>query len=291
MEKLYYIVVLFILISCGKEKNKAAGNPFAGKVKQWIEYSNEGDTSSHIGFIKYSFTYDSLNGNVKKLSITQTIDTLTAVVSLLTVEHRDNTVIRVRWEHTAPSRVFNIYVNGKQATAIKEVNSNTGIETAVTTIYATDNNVDSVFDVGYDPVTTRDIKLKKFDFVNNNCVSYQRSYGGTVLYPIISSYYVSDTLSAAYTNLPNTNNIRYQLQGNLGIDNASIFRILVLDFLSVDGFYIVPKNSNLIDSISSKDVVQHFEYIYTDNRVTKMKYKYSKKNFPPINFSNYIDYY
>lgn len=291
MKKIYLFVIVILLIACKTENNITTSKPYSGKVKQWIEYTNDGDTSRSLGFVKYLFTYDSINGNVQKLSYIQIIDTFTHEIPLLSVESRNNNVIRVRYEQTSTPRIFNVYTNGKKVESIKEINSTTGVETDASIIYITNNPTDSIFDVGYDPVLDGNILLKHFNYVNNNCITYQQSYSGTIFFPVISNYFVSDTLNLAYTSLPNTNYIRYQMPGNLAIDNASIFRIIVLDFLSVDGYYLVPKNANLIDSINKKDVVQKFDYTYTGNRVTKMTYQYIKQNYPTLNYNNYIEYY
>lgn len=291
MKKIFLYLISILFFSCEIENNITKSKPYAGKVKQWIEYTNDGDTSRSLGFVKYLFTYDSIKGNVQKLSYIQIRDTFTYEIPLLNVESRSNNVIRVRYESTSPPRIFNVYTNGKQVTSIKEIDNGTGIENNASNIYSTNNETDSIFDVGYDPTFNGNILLKNFNYVNNNCISYQQSYGGTILFPTTSYYYVSDTLNLSYTNLPNTNYIRYQMPGNLAVDNSSIFRIIVLDFLSVDGFYLVPKNANLIDSIRKNDVVQKFEYTYTGNRVTKLKNQYIKPNFPIQNYNNYIDYY
>lgn len=276
MNKITYLLFLISIAfsSCKKECHKTEDiNVLKGKLKSWTEYNNSTDSS--IELKRFNFIYDTISGDLIKVNIDGKFNSVyyPNVTSIILNKINGTTLQVVQDDLLSYKRIFNVSIAGKQILAIHEVDTLSATETIATTIIKSNGAVDSIYDIGYDPSQISDIKHYDFQYNNNNCTSYT-TYSNV---KIFTSQYITDTFEIVYSSLVNTRFLRFQIPGVLLNDNSSIMRIL-LSFLSIDGYYIIQPNANLIDSIMHSGRTEKYEYQLTGNRVSKM---ISKFDFQP----------
>lgn len=288
--KIKYSILFILAISLLESCKKTCDNPkkiLNGKVESWIEFTNTNDTSS--GYTKYKFDYDTINGSLIKVTISIHLNGLTYEANTINFEKINENLLKCSFYQTPSyNRYFYLNLSGKKILSINELDTLTSLETVTTSIFSMNNVVDSIFDIGYDSTQNTDIRLKEFTFNNNNCTSFIQSSKLSIGFPLYSTTYQLDIARLFYNSNLNTNKLRYQIPGCFGIDNSSIFR-LILGVLTVDDYYIIQPNKNLVDSIRFSDRIDVFRYEFTDNRVSKMTYIYGTNNITISNYINYIN--
>lgn len=291
MKYFCFVFVFIVFFSCKKEC-PLPNYILKGKLKSWTEYTNVSDTNSE--FTKFHFIYNINSGQLSKVEIGKKIDNIfyNGITTIHFTEINNN---KIRVEYNQDSfytRIFYIYTQGKQITKITELDTINNLENNSTTFIINNNQIDSIYDIGFDPSFNTDISLHKFQFQQENYSTYISDSKFNIPFPIPYTYSISDTFKLAYTSYVNTPFIRYQIPGCKAVDNSSILRLLV-PLLSIDGYYFIKPNKNLIDSISYLNVTEKYNYIFTGSLITKMVFTQSNVNVPNLKtiINNDIEYY
>ena len=281
--KLIILYVICLHVYACKQTCVTPNNVLSGKIKSWVEYSNVTDTNSDYN--RFRFYYDSINGNLVKVKIDKkNSGTFYNDVDLLFNRINNNNIQVYYKQDTSFTRVFNVYVQGKRIIKITEQDTISNVEVNSTLFY--DYN-DSLFDIGYNPSLNTNISLFKFVYNGDDYTSYISSANYTIYFPFTQSYFVSDTLSIAYNSSLNDNKVRFQIPGCRGVDNSSIIRILA-PFLLLDGYYFMEPNKHLIDSITTSNGTEKFEYYFTGSLITKVTYIFRRSG---LTINTDVSYY
>lgn len=174
---------------------------------------------------------------------------------------------------------YKIQTYNKQIIQINEINSD-NTETIHRKAYLnTSNEIDSIYDAGMGNIPFfSTIYSKGFTFSSGNCIAYTTRW--TQLYPTFptpSYSTIYDTLKFSYSTLAGSPMLYQQpleLWGN--IPNGSIEYLFLLDLLQIDGYYTLPINTNLIDSVYPTYGTTKINYSYSfnsDNKVTTVSMK------------------
>jgi len=183
-------------------------------------------------------------------------------------------------------KAYNIYFNDtKQISSIKETDTLGNNEAHTTHIFRLNNNIDSIFDIGYaGSFIESGTYISNISYNNNNCKSFLLQY--STYYPTNTN--VDDTMQFYFSQQPNTNMLPYQLpDANAG---GSIFRLLSY-YLSINGYYAFNPNINLIDSIKIADVTIRYNYEFINNFVSKARYITERDNGSSYTNNNIFEYY
>jgi hypothetical protein len=277
MKNRYQIIIILLVViisACKKELNRQSSSPFAGKVKTIT------DNSIPNGLDSIYLFYDNTTGNLKNVYIKR-VNTFLRDTSkyYISVWYNDNIInfkIDTNNNNDTTGPHTKITTNNKQITSIEQVNfDNTEILTR--SIHINSNHVDSIFDIGSGiGGYISNIHSNDFRYSNGNCEYYTSFW--TKLYnpigPVFGNEY--DTLNFYYNNQINTQMLLYQQPLEMNT-NKSIYinpYWFMLDLLQTDGYYILPRNNNLIDSFTNTSFTTKYLYEFdTNNRIIKVKQK------------------
>lgn len=270
-----FILFAFTLVvgiyACEKEPNKQTASPYAGKVKT-ITDNLFGDDSVYL-------YYDSITGNLKDVIV----HNLNMVMVGDSVQYRisiwhDNDIIYYTFytNNDTVGITYKMTTIGKQITSLMQIDSVLHTETTERYIYINNGNVDSVYHSGTSSTILDDLHIKDFEYTNGNC-TYTTANWQDIIFPDISIYtQVYDTINITYTNKPYTNMLFYQQP--IELHRYLNHFMLLFELLQVDGYYIIPRNNNLIDSVVHIAIPKYSQkYLYefdNKNRVSTTKIKH-----------------
>jgi hypothetical protein len=267
--KSYYFITILILLfdSCNKVCINTQDNKIKGKLKEYVSYLNTTDSS--LNAARMLFIYDSITGNLDSIALVAKlngnyIDTFGSIIfntldsNRLTLTYKD--II-----HFSPEK-YMIYHTGKKINKISIVDIS-GNESIIIKNYWSIAANDSISDVGNFP--SSGILLSNFIFLNENCTQYKSSWIDLYFSPTVQKH---NTDTIQYSSNINNNVLPNQLIGNVGFDYYSVFSNLskIIYYLSIDGYYIIKPNKNLIQRIYSGSNYYSFSYEFSSsNRVEK----------------------
>jgi hypothetical protein len=265
-----FICSSLLLFSCKKHCNSVQKNLLRGKLKEYVSYVSETDSINQVG--RYHFKYDSITGELNDVIASVKISGGNYVDSFITIQisKKDATHLLLTYNdvyHFEPERYI-VYHLGKQIISISLIDT-VGTEIEVTHCYTTNDILDSIHDNGSFP--SKSITLNQFNYANGNCVKYSSSWNE--LYPNPVPVYKSTTDTFVYNGFINTKVASEQITGFCGFSYYSTFSYLskIIYYLSIDGYYAVKPNKNLVDSIYSGGLYYKFNYEFNDDNLVKCK--------------------
>jgi len=262
MKKLTIFIVLpFILLiysCCNDNQLPTPKDILKGKLRT-IEDDYIKGIISQDSAIRFYFNYDSSNGELEYVSIKIPFNNKDTMVPIFIINKQNNGEMYVYsnfFSQNSETRKFKINTIGKRITSVIELDTVNNTENIVAYGTYTANIIDSAFNVG--DFLLYNIKFSNFIFSNQNCISYN------INPPIVPPH-------NAFVLYQKLNYINYTIKNKLYLQNcmdisSPIKYGLFLYFLSVDDYYIIPHNQNLISDVT----------FYNDNATdtTKIRYDY-----------------
>jgi len=261
-----FILIVFAIVyiySCKKECNNYPHNLFKGKLKT-IQDDMIGNRDSFIPTF-YLF-YDSITGQLKQVNVGGILNGRDTIGTWINIVHDNIGNIYIKG-YIKDGKFAKIKTVGKQITGIYLVDTTTYDEEQITNVLIKNNAADTIYDAGYVSVYASDIINYNFVYTNNDCTSY-----ATEWIQSITGFPVNKRIDYQiyYSNLPNKNVLKYQ--DPVGFGKPCSF-IGFLNFLNLDGYYLIQPNHNLIDSVvQSADIKQRYYYEFdADNNIKTVK--------------------
>jgi|JI6StandDraft_1071083.scaffolds.fasta_scaffold159954_1 hypothetical protein len=266
--KIYIILLALAFSACKKEPNISSEDKLKGKLKTL--------TDNTLGLDTFYFFYDSISGKLNKTTIASQFLSSSKYIATIDHETGGNIKVSVYWNdiNTLPV-IWRIYTNGKQITSIEKISdTSTNLLNTSTKIYLNSAKVDSVVDKGTLPdMFFADVHNNGFSFNSGNCNSYN-SVWTQYTSPFTPNYIqIFDTINFYYTTLINTNKLRYQIPIDINIYSGYSYWF-ILFLVQLDGYYILPFNNNLIDSITNRNTISKYSYEFdNESNISKVKIK------------------
>lgn len=274
----FLLMTILFISSCCKKEDNVKYNILSGKIKALKEYYNTPDSTNYLFY--YNYLYDSTSGDLQKVILNTKQSGIYIRIGEISINKIDNNT--VIYNDAIDKRKFKVYLSGNQIIRISEIDTVNNVETVVTNISLTNNKIDSVSDVGFSNPIFSNIQLKDFNYINNNCKKFFISWTVNFGFPI----HENDTLLFSYSNLSNSTMVPNQLP--YYFSGGSVMSFLSFN-LSINGYYIIQPNKNLIDSINYSSKTDYFSYVLTDGKVSKITYTYNIR--PDYIMYHNLEYY
>lgn len=268
---LILIPILCLLFSCKKESIHNDTNILNGKLKTLTEYD---DDNTFRDTITYYFIYDTINGDLQKIKVKYVnaflVDTFG--IDEWNIDKINDSTIIFKEE-------YKVIVNNKQILRIYKYD--TASQTTVnlySEVTKQDSNVSSVYDVGKS-VLGYEIVLSDFKFENDNCTQYKGSWIDAVSGIFINK---STIYNISYTSNINNTTLQYQAVTAERTTLGSLVNFqYVAYFLGINGYYLVPPNKNLINTItdSVSGATIKYNYQFANDRVERFDVRDNNSNF------------
>lgn len=258
---------LIFIYSCKKDCDINTPIYFKGKLKT-IQDDMIGDRDSFIPTF-YLF-YDTITEQLKEIKVGGVLNGRDTIGPWINVIHDDNGYIYLKGYILQDGKSVKIKVNQKQITGIYLIDTATLNEEQITSVSINNNITDTVYDVGYIPVYAANISNYNFVYTNNNCTSYTATWLESITgFPRTKRI----DYQIYYTNLPNKNVLKYQ--DPVGFGKPCSFFVFI-NFLAIDGYYLIPPNQNLIDSVvETANIKQKYFYEFdAENNVKTVRINY-----------------
>ncbi|MFN8296171.1 MAG: hypothetical protein U0T69_08240 [Chitinophagales bacterium] len=270
MGKLNLVVLLpsiiLMIACCNDNPLPTHENKLKGKLKT---FEDEFLTSSisNDSAVRFYFMYDSLNGILKNVSIKIQLNNVDTIVPVFTINKDINGDLYVYMQpflSNSTFQRFKISATGKRINSVVGLDTVNNTETVVAYAKYSTNIIDSSFDVGY--FLNYNIRFSDFVFSNQDCTNYSVNSIVQSISPPYNTYGAHTRMSVNYINDIRKNKLFMQN----AMDASGWFGYgLLLYFLSVDDYYMIPPNQHLISDITTTYTE------YDDTLITRYSYQYS----------------
>ncbi len=253
------IILGLLAVACCKEHTTPNQNILNGKLKTF-EY--DGILSEDVP-VTFYFYYDSIYGMLNRVTQKQRINGIDTTSLIFSIFRNNNGEMLI-------NNKIKIITNGKQITSIIRIDTinNTEIITTKTTLL--NDQIDSFYDVGLFPLRY-DSYYYNFEFINGNC--YKSNTFWKEMF-FASSVEKSAEYEINYTD--KISNIPIYMQDITELFGFNSYYIY-LYFLSLDGYYMVQPNKNLINKTTVTGdfgtAITEYSYEFTGTNVTKVQLK------------------
>lgn len=271
MKKIFFILFVLCLIYSCKKESINNNNILKGKLRTLTEYD---DDNTFKDTITYYFIYDTINGDLQKIKVKYVNAYLVDTFGLdeWNIDKINDTTIIFKGE-------YKVIVNNKQIIRIYKYDTTSqSVVNLYSEVSKLDSNVTMVYDIGKS-VLGYEIVLSDFKFENNNCTQYKGSWIDGVSGIFIHK---STIYNISYTSNVNNTTLQYQAvtAERTTLGTLTNFQYVAY-FLGINGYYLVPPNKNLINTItdSIRGVTIKYNYQFANDKVEKLDVRDSNTNF------------
>jgi hypothetical protein len=294
MKRIILIAICLISIFSCKKECTVAKNILTNKIKTLTQYENTTDSANEL--TRFYFYFDSINKYVDSIQIEIKYSGNYFYKSkLYSIYSRSTNYLIVHFNGVfIDDEYYKIYLQDHQITAITQIDINTNLETDITTIFHTNNNIDSVHtNTGVYQNTYKNINIDN----KGNCFQITEILINTIE-PALNA---SRNYNFSYSNYLNDNTIGQVALSPLGSQFYGLnFTIkgsginFILYALNIEGYYIVNLNKNLIDStirnnLTGETIITKYHYEFTNNNVSKVKFTDYRTDAPGTFYYRYND--
>lgn len=295
---MHLFIIIGLVVGCCKDHTTSdKQNMFHGKLKTFDDFYFGQILTPTDTAKTYLFYYDSVSGLLNHVGLKIKFNTIDTIITFTKIYRNADGSLYVYHRNISSSDQpikYRVYTNGKQITSIVSLDTISNTEVTVVKLFSSGNITDSIFNEGSN-LNRKNITYSYLQYFNFNCTNYNTSWWETDLTTPPFYFNKSSEFNVRYTDMKNTYNLI--AQNCLDMRALSDYISLLLYFLSIDGYYIIPTNQHLINNYteyrSGDTILARYQYDYNGNQITHMKLYYynlqDTSNFDTRNI--YMTYY